>query len=69
MAKVKKLKCSNCKKRNATGIIRTKPVCEACYIILNKDNYNRIKEGKPIPTNFSILIPLDEKGRKIRQYN
>lgn len=51
-----KTKCDNCKRIKATSIIRGKAVCGKCFNILNRDNYLRIKSGKPIPSNLVVMF-------------
>ena len=60
---MKHKKCKRCNRRNATGIIRQKDVCNNCYDIINKDNYFRIKLGKQIPKDFSMFIELNKHGK------
>jgi len=57
------MKCTRCNRRKSAGIIRKKDVCNSCYEIINKDNYFRIKAGKPIPKDFAMIIELDRNGK------
>lgn len=47
--------CEFCKLRTATGIIRTKDVCNDCVKIIRKDNLNRQKRNIDIKNNLKIL--------------